>query len=210
MAENRAKASAVEGRAQDSMSLVSAEPQADRKFVTALARGLEVLRVFRPGEGPLGNQEIAQRARLPKPTVTRLTYTLTKLGYLTALDRIGKYQLGPAVLALGYAGLASMEFTQIARPDMQDLSSYSEHASVAIGARDRHKMLYIACCRPSNVVTLQLDVGNRIPIGPTAMGRAYMAALADDERSALLEELGEVGVPDIDQIAEGAERAREE
>ena len=54
----------------------------DRKFVTALARGLEVLRVFTPTEGLLGNGEIAERTGLPKPTVSRLTYTLTKLGYL--------------------------------------------------------------------------------------------------------------------------------
>ena len=50
----------------------------DRKFITALARGLEVLRVFTPTEGLLGNGEIAERTGLPKPTVSRLTYTLTK------------------------------------------------------------------------------------------------------------------------------------
>ena len=35
----------------------------DRQFVTALARGLEILRAFVPNDGPLGNQEIAQRTR---------------------------------------------------------------------------------------------------------------------------------------------------
>ena len=57
----------------------------DRKFITALARGLEVLRAFTPTEGLLGNGEIAERTGLPKPTVSRLTYTLTKLGYLEFL-----------------------------------------------------------------------------------------------------------------------------
>ena len=68
----------------------------DRQFVTALARGLEVLRAFGPGSGPLGNQEIAEFAGLPKPTVSRLTHTLTKLGYLNYLPRLGKYELGTA------------------------------------------------------------------------------------------------------------------
>ncbi|MDH3232081.1 MAG: helix-turn-helix domain-containing protein, partial [Alphaproteobacteria bacterium] len=53
----------------------------DRQFVTALARGLEVLRAFQEG-GPLGNQEIARRTGLPKPTVSRLTHTLKQLGYI--------------------------------------------------------------------------------------------------------------------------------
>ncbi len=56
--------------------------EGDRKFVVALARGLDVLRCFRARDGFLTNQEIAERTGLPKPTVTRLTYTLCQLGYL--------------------------------------------------------------------------------------------------------------------------------
>ena len=54
----------------------------DRHFVTALARGLQVLRCFRSGEELLGNQQLAERCGLPKSTVTRLSYTPTRLGYL--------------------------------------------------------------------------------------------------------------------------------
>ena len=71
----------------------------DRNFVVALSRGLDVLRAFHPSDGLLGNQEIAARTNLPKPTVSRLTYTLTKLGYLTPVPRFEKYQLAPAAMA---------------------------------------------------------------------------------------------------------------
>ena len=40
----------------------------DRHFVTALARGLEVLACFRSGDKSLSNQELALRCRLPKST----------------------------------------------------------------------------------------------------------------------------------------------
>ena len=70
----------------------------DRSFVVALSRGLDVLRAFQPNDGLLGNQEIAARTKLPKPTISRLTYTLTKLGYLTPVPRFEKYQLAPAAL----------------------------------------------------------------------------------------------------------------
>ncbi|MFX4601082.1 helix-turn-helix domain-containing protein, partial [Acinetobacter baumannii] len=59
-----------------------ADDEKDPRFVTALARGLELLRAFRRNESMLGNLELAQRTGLPKPTVSRLTYTLAKLGYL--------------------------------------------------------------------------------------------------------------------------------
>ncbi|MEG4313517.1 helix-turn-helix domain-containing protein, partial [Pseudomonas sp. FIP_A4] len=45
----------------------------------ALSRGLEVLRAFTHGSVVLGNQDIARITGLPKPTVSRLTYTLTRL-----------------------------------------------------------------------------------------------------------------------------------
>ena len=45
----------------------------ERQFVLALARGLEILRSFEPGDRLLGNQDISRRTGLPKPTVSRLT-----------------------------------------------------------------------------------------------------------------------------------------
>jgi len=96
------------------------EPGKDRQFVTALARGLEVLRCFKPGEQFLGNQEIAKRAGLPKPTVSRLTYTLTQLGFLSYSEVLGKYSLGTGVLSIGNAFLSNMNIRQVARPSCRN------------------------------------------------------------------------------------------
>ena len=41
----------------------------DRHFVTALARGLDVLSAFRSRDRTLGNQELARRCGLPKSTI---------------------------------------------------------------------------------------------------------------------------------------------
>jgi DNA-binding IclR family transcriptional regulator len=157
----------------------------DRKFVTALARGLDVLRAFTPTDGLLGNGEIAERTRLPKPTVTRLTYTLTKLGYLAYIDRLEKYQLAASALALGFATLANMRIRQVARPYMQELADYAD-ASVSLGSRDRLNLIYVEHCRAQSAVMLRLDIGSRIPVATTAMGRALIAALSGHERDWLL------------------------
>lgn len=166
----------------------SDEVGADRQFVTALARGLEVLRAFKPHDGLLGNQEIAQRTGLPKPTVSRLTYTLTKLGYLTHIDRFGKYQLAPGALSIGYAALANLGIREIARPHMQALADDAK-AAVAIGSRDRLSMVYLAQCRSSAAITVRLDVGSRIPMATTAMGRAYLGTLSEHDRLQIFEAL---------------------
>jgi DNA-binding IclR family transcriptional regulator len=159
--------------------------EADRKFVTALARGLEVLRAFTSTDGLLGNGELAERTCLPKPTVSRLTYTLTELGYLRHVERLGKYQLAPAALALGYSALANMRIRQIARGAMQALADYAG-ASVSLGTRDRLDLIYVEHCRSKRGVMLRLNLGSRIPIATTAMGRALIAGLPETERDWLM------------------------
>ncbi|WP_316214707.1 IclR family transcriptional regulator [Bradyrhizobium sp. SZCCHNR2035] len=179
----------------------------DRSFVVALSRGLEVLRAFRPNDGLLGNQEIAARTNLPKPTVSRLTYTLTKLGYLTPVPRFEKYQLAPAAMALGYAALANLGVRQLSEPFREQLMRETGGA-VAIGARDRLSMIYFGQSR-NGVVNVQLDVGSRIPIATTAMGRAFIWALPDDERVALLRELREHYGSRWPKMRNGIERSAE-
>jgi DNA-binding IclR family transcriptional regulator len=187
----------------------SGERRRDRQFVEALARGLEVLRAFAPDRALLGNQEIARATGLPKPTVSRLTYTLTKLGYLTYSDRLGKYQLGAPALSLGYAVLSNMGIRQIARPQMQALADYSR-ASVALGSRDRLNMIYIEHCRSDGAVTLRLDLGSRVPIATTSMGRALLAALPEDERRFLMEFIARREPDRWPQIRAGIERGMDD
>ena len=148
----------------------------DRHFVTALARGLQVLQCFKSGEERLGNQELAERCGLPKSTVSRLTYTLTKLGYLHHLEDAGRYRLGMAVLKLGGTTLSRLEVKEVGRPLMQALAN-SSASLIALGMRDGLSMLYIETCRSQSFVTLNLNVGSRIPIATTAMGRACLAAM---------------------------------
>jgi DNA-binding IclR family transcriptional regulator len=166
--------------------------KADRHFVTALARGLDVLSAFRSRDRMLGNQELARRCKLPKSTISRLTYTLTKQGYLEQVDDASGsgYRLGSAVLALGSAMLARMDVRQMARPLMQELADRSQ-AMVSLGMRDRLSMIYVENCRSESALTLSLDVGSRIPLATTAMGRAYLARCSESQRTALLDRIRE-------------------
>jgi DNA-binding IclR family transcriptional regulator len=169
---------------------VRARPRAkqDRHFVTALARGLEVLTCFRSGDAMLGNGELAERCRLPKSTVSRLAQTLARLGYLRYVDDVAKYRLGGSTLALGSAMLSGMSIRQLARPMMQEIADFSQ-AVVALGVRVGLGIIYIEVCRNKAALSLSLDVGSRLPIATTAIGRAYVAGASDDERDEILREL---------------------
>lgn len=160
----------------------------DLRLVQGLARGLAVLRAFRPNEGALSNAEIAKRTGLPKPTVSRLTQTLTVLGYLAYVPRLARYALGPAVVALCHSLLAGMPSRIVARPVLQKLADFAR-LPVSLGARDQFDMVYIETARHAQGHPARFDLGSRLPIESTAMGRAYLWALPKDEREAVLEAL---------------------
>jgi DNA-binding IclR family transcriptional regulator len=163
----------------------------DRHFVEALARGLELLACFRQKDGLLGNQELARRCGLAKSTVSRLTYTLTKLGYLTHVEEASKYALGTATLSLASAMLGRLDIRKLAQPMMQELADFSR-CLVSLCSRDRLSMVYVDVARSSAAVTLSLDTGARIQIANSASGRAYLAVISDEQREEIMEGVREV------------------
>ena len=181
----------------------------DRSFVTALARGLDVLRCFRRNETTLTNQDIAARTGLPKPTVTRLTHTLCRLGYLAHSDRTGTYRLGAGVLSLGYGVLAGMEIGERAQHEMRRLvdEGSNPHVTAALAERHRLSAVYMAVARARHTVSLTMNVGARLPLFSSAIGRAILAGMPEKEREHLVL-LARSEMPDrIAEIETGVEAA---
>lgn len=165
-----------------------AEHEGDRQFATTLARGLELLRCFSPQQPVLGNAELAQRLGLPRPTVSRLAYTLLRMGYLVQDTDSGKYRLGTAVLSLGFPLLETFAIRQRARAGMVALAQ-QVGGSVAIGVRDRLVMVCIEVTRGSGRAGHPVDIGRTYSLSGTAMGRAYLAACEPKEQQALMNRL---------------------
>jgi DNA-binding IclR family transcriptional regulator len=176
----------------------------DRKFVSALARGLEVLRAFGPRDVWLTNQEIAKRTGLAKPTVSRLAYTLTRVGHLRYSDATNKYALGSAAFSLGLSALGQLDIRSIARPLMQALSEHTR-AAVHFAMSDRLAMVLIDTYRTSE--SFVVDIGSRVPIATTSMGRAYLCALPEVQRRKVLDELRAAGPDDWPQVRKSLEQA---
>lgn len=165
----------------------------DKQFATTLARGLELLSCFTPQRPVLGNRELASMLSLPPATVSRLTYTLLAMGYLATSEQ-GQYQLGSAVLALGYPLLAQFTLRRQARPLMLELAE-ATGGTVSIGIRDRLAIVYIEAIRSFNQRVYPIEIGTRHSMAGTAIGRAYLMALPPEERKRLLNQL-RVKAPD--------------
>lgn len=156
----------------------------DRKFTNTLARGLGVLRAFRASDNGLTHAEIAERTGLPKPTISRLTYTLCELGYLAHGGRNDRFRLGPAAVAMGSVAAQSVGFVELASERMQQLADDTGTLAL-IAVRDGQRMLLARTWRPQGKATIWLEPGHRIPIYGSSSGLAVLATLAEDRFDAL-------------------------
>ncbi|MGG2789477.1 IclR family transcriptional regulator [Pseudomonas aeruginosa] len=204
-ASTEAEVSAFEAVLIDPMQEKDEELK-DRQFVTALARGLELLRCFTPRESLLGNQELAKKTGLPKPTVSRLTHTLTQLGYLRHLPHSGKYQLEVGVMSFGYAMLSNLSIRALARPLMEEMAGYAK-AAVAMAARDRLSMVYLDVVHGEANLTMRRQVGSHLSLHRSAIGRACLAAMPEDEREFILGHIRKRHPEDWPEVRKGLERA---
>ncbi|GGC63194.1 IclR family transcriptional regulator [Chelatococcus reniformis] len=184
----------------------AADAEGGRLFVAALARGLEVLGAFRARDGALGNQELAERTGLPKPTISRITHTLMQLGYLTYNPRLANYELGARTLSLAFAALSNLDIRRIARPLMQTLAD-SGNMNISLSLRDRLQILAVETCEGSALIGLRLPAGTRMPIGNTSMGKAWLASAPEPERATVLDALRRQAPDDWPRLKRAVELA---
>ena len=157
--------------------------------VTALARGLTVLRRVAAADAPLSNRELTELTGIPKPTVSRITATLVSAGFLFRLPDSERFVLTSSVLELSNGFLRNFDIRARSRPFLIELAERTS-LSVHLAVRDRLEMVVIDAIKPrSAVLVSRLDIGSRIDLARTAVGRAYLCALADPEREQLLSAL---------------------
>lgn len=183
--------------------------EADPRFMTALARGLDILRAFQRHDPALSNQELARRTSLPKPTVSRLTYTLSRLGYLVYNSEACRYSIGPAALGLGFTALGALGVRHAARGFLQELADYST-VSVALGRRDRFSMVYVEHCRGDSPLHLGIETGAHIRLATSAMGRAWFCGLSKSAQASFMEALQQRYGPEWPKIRDGLMQAQED
>lgn len=157
--------------------------------VSALERGIAVLRCFTETRRVLTPTELARLTGVPRPTVTRLASTLVTLGLMKQEPGSERFMLGPGVISIARVFLAGLDVRAVARPHMLALAE-AVSGSVYLAVPDGLDMVLIEACRPrSTMLTPRLDVGSRAPMANSALGRAYLWALPMPERQSLIESL---------------------
>jgi IclR family transcriptional regulator, pca regulon regulatory protein len=156
-----------------------------RYFVTALARGLQILEAFSGERQQLSLTEVAARAGLEKSTAFRFVYTLERLGYLERNPETRMYRLSLKLLRLGFAALNGLELVPVAEPHLKALSQLCGETT-NMSVRDAAEIVYVARNKTQRILNVGLEIGSRLPVWCTSMGKAQLLDLSPAELEALL------------------------
>ncbi len=183
--------------------------EGDGKLVSALVRGISVLRCFTPKQQELSARELADMTGLPKPTLFRLVDTLCELGLMRYSERLSKYVPGVGLLQLSSPVLARMTLRQLARAQMQALADLCEgQVQLAVGWRRQLSLVELANGMGNTV--FRPEVGVQMSLSRTASGRAYLLGLPEPVRAAYLQDLEREDPARAAMLAQRLQDARED
>jgi IclR family pca regulon transcriptional regulator len=161
-------------------------------FIEAIARGLDVIRAFGPGQPVMSLAAVASASDLPRPTARRILLTLEQLGYVRLVGA-GGYELTPRVLDLGMSYVLSRGLWEVARPHMEALVARTRNSS-SIAQLDGSDIVYVARVAVPKIVTLAVTIGTRFPAMQTSLGKVLLAALPTAQAERVLAEPSRSGI----------------
>ncbi len=153
--------------------------------IESILRGLQVLSLFNHHTPTLSLTEIKNAAGLNKTTAFRIVSTLESAGYLKRDPETKRYRPGLKVLQLGFAAISSLEFRQVARPYLRQLSE-AANETASLSVLDGMEVVYVDRVRQQQIVGVLLGIGSRIPAQCASMGKVMLANLPPANLEVLL------------------------
>jgi DNA-binding IclR family transcriptional regulator len=132
--------------------------------------------------------ELAETTGLPKSTVHRILQSLVGYGFATS-DGSGGYLPGPRVLALAGKVMHRLDPARLANPALQSLRDRTGH-TVHLALRNGDEAVYIEKLAGRKPYEIPSRVGQSLLLHCTAIGKAILATLADDEVAAICSRTG--------------------
>ncbi|MFC4858607.1 IclR family transcriptional regulator [Actinophytocola glycyrrhizae] len=158
-----------------------------RPGTSVVSRVLAVLGAFDDEHRAMTLTELAARADLPLTTAFRLVGELVAWGALVRRES-GAYVIGRRLWDLGLLAPVPSGLRQVASPFLHDLYG-ATLATVHLAVRDGASVLYIDRLAGHVSVPVVSDVGSRLPMHATGVGKVLLAHAPDDVRGQVLRNL---------------------
>lgn len=154
---------------------------------TVTSRVLALVAAYDEDHRRLTLTELAQRADLPLPTAHRLVAELVAWGALSRAPD-GRYVIGRRLWDVGLLAPVQTGLRQLGSPYLHDLYG-ATLATVHLGVRDGVEVLYVDRLAGNASVPVVSDIGTRLPLHATGVGKVLLAYAPPDVQVAVLSDL---------------------
>jgi DNA-binding IclR family transcriptional regulator len=157
--------------------------------VQVLDRSLAIIDALANAREDASLAELAEKVKLHKSTVHRLTSILERHRLVERDTRSGRYRLGLRLFELGSIAMGRFNIRDRAHPHLEKLL-YEVDETVHLCALDAGEVLYLDKMEPSRSVRMASRIGRRNPAHCTSVGKAIMAFLPESETDDILRQHG--------------------
>ncbi len=161
-----------------------------RPGASVASRLLALLGAFDSGHRGLTLTELAGRADLPLATAYRLIAELVQWGALVRRPS-GEYVVGRRLWDLGLLAPVQSGLRMVASPFLQDIYG-ATLATVHLAVRDGLQVLYLDRLSGHPSVPVVSQIGTRLPLHATGVGKVLLAYASDDVQAHVLASLTRV------------------
>jgi len=154
---------------------------------TVTSRVLAIFGAFDPSHRELSLSEIARRSRLSLTTAHRVVAELAAWGALNRLPS-GDYVVGRRIWDLGLLAPAETGLRETASPFLHDLYG-ATLATVHLAVRDGTEVLYLDRLAGHASVPVVSQIGSRLPMHATGVGKVLLAFAPESVRRAVFSRL---------------------
>jgi len=142
--------------------------------VKSVEHALTLLELLAQENGEMSLTQLSQKVGWPKSTVHGLLATLRDFHYVEQSAESGRYRLGIRLFELGNQVARSWVIRDAARPVMLRLSrEFGE--TVQLGTEDDGEILYLDKLVANTVVSIMSEVGLRLPMHCSGLGKVLLA-----------------------------------
>ena len=153
------------------------------RSVAQVLRVFDYLETCRAGAGVT---EVAEVLGIHKSTASRLLAAMKSEGYITRSDLTGKYSLGIRLVELAKAKLDQFDIRAYARPYMEEIAKQTKE-TIHLAIMEQGKLVYIDKIDTTHILVMRSRIGHRISPHCTALGKAILSVLPDDDKDAIIE-----------------------
>ena len=152
----------------------------EAKSVQTLDRTLDIIELLALSREGMGVSEIAQKISLHKSTVHRLLNALAIRGYIEKDATSLQYRLGLKFIEISSLRLNHLELKTEASPTLRAMSETLDQV-VHLAILDKAEVVYIEKLEPRTSLRMYSQIGRRIPVYCSALGKALVSDLGADK-----------------------------